>query len=255
MTIFVISAPRSGLNWTRFCVEYFYGLRTPGKPLLLDDEAGAPVFLRTHDALLLTKRRSRKEILAKLKATLRLSSNAAEQGARTTRPAGSGAYKLLNPAEMEGHKVLLILRDPLETFVRMARKSYPRFVSYTGNIQFFQRAETDDKMVVYYDEIVGQPEKMFQALEFLGLEPAGDRSPPTLEEIHAKWSEAGQASRALYGRNQWHSGGARTKRTPLDFKFHQRKLSEAQKLAVWRHLDDVLSEPELALIERFRPRS
>ena len=52
MQRYVISAQRSGLNWTRFCVEHFYGLRTPGKTVLID-RASQPevVFQRSHDAL------------------------------------------------------------------------------------------------------------------------------------------------------------------------------------------------------------
>ena len=154
---------------------------------------------------------------------------------------------------MEGHRVLLILRDPLETFVRMARRKYKLFVSFTGNIQFYHRAATPDKMVAYYDEIVASPEKMAEVLDFLQLEPAAGKNRPSSGDLSAAWEEAGEASRALYSRNQWHSRGAMTRKNPLDFKFHQRKLRDAKKAEVWRHLDEVLAPEELALVERFRP--
>src|SRR5438105_5927362 len=43
----VISFQRSGLNWLRYCTEYFTGVRTPGRPQII---AQGPVFFdRAHD--------------------------------------------------------------------------------------------------------------------------------------------------------------------------------------------------------------
>ena len=38
--IFVVSAPRSGLNWLRFCMEHYLGVKTPGKDVLITADAG-----------------------------------------------------------------------------------------------------------------------------------------------------------------------------------------------------------------------
>jgi hypothetical protein len=52
MQRFVVSAPRSGLNWVRFSVEHFYGNRTRGHRLIYDkSERPDAAFVRSHDAL------------------------------------------------------------------------------------------------------------------------------------------------------------------------------------------------------------
>src|SRR5436190_1170629 len=50
----VISFQRSGLNWLRYCTEYFTGTRTPGRPQII---AEGPVFFdRAHDVRLKAKK-------------------------------------------------------------------------------------------------------------------------------------------------------------------------------------------------------
>lgn len=223
MKRYVISAPRSGLNWTRFCVEYFLGLRTPGKPLLITGkQSRKKAFIRTHDALLLTKKK------------------------------GGSAYQYIDPASTAGDKVALIIRDPLESYVRMARRRFSLFDCYIGNIRFFAQAAATDKYAVYYDDIVASPEKMAEFLEFLDLTPADGYERLSLAGLQSGWDKAGDASRALYNKNQWHSGGAKTGNNPLDFSFHQRKLSPSARHRVWRYLIANLDETELALLDRYR---
>ena len=36
----VISFQRSGLNWLRYCTEYFTGMRTPGRPQIIAEGSG-----------------------------------------------------------------------------------------------------------------------------------------------------------------------------------------------------------------------
>src|SRR5438046_1930387 len=43
----VISFQRSGLNWLRYCTEYFSGVRTPGRPQIITQ--GPVLFDRAHD--------------------------------------------------------------------------------------------------------------------------------------------------------------------------------------------------------------
>ncbi len=43
----LVSHPRSGLNWVRYCIEYASGMRTPGRAKLVTE--GEPAFYRTHD--------------------------------------------------------------------------------------------------------------------------------------------------------------------------------------------------------------
>jgi hypothetical protein len=50
----VISFQRSGLNWLRYCTEYFSGIRTPGRTQIITD--GPVLFDRAHDVCRATKR-------------------------------------------------------------------------------------------------------------------------------------------------------------------------------------------------------
>ena len=43
----IVSHPRSGLNWVRYCIEHATGRPTPGRTHLVED--GDPVIYRTHD--------------------------------------------------------------------------------------------------------------------------------------------------------------------------------------------------------------
>lgn len=224
MTNHVVSAPRSGLNWMRYCVEHFFGLPTPGKKLVVpNDDETRHAFVRTHDALF-----ARHDVTE------------------------GRAYRKLDPDRMAGHRVLLILRDPLETFVRSSRKSFDHFALYSGNIRFFVASAAANRRVVYYEDIVADPAAMFEALSFLSLSPSGGQPAPTLAQVAEEWQAVSAASRRSYQRKQFWGGGAKTRKAPLDFEFHQRMLSEAEKSAVWASLSAGLSPDEQALIARYR---
>ena len=45
--VILVSHPRSGLNWLRYCIEHFSGQRTPGPVRIF--EKGDPIVYRTHD--------------------------------------------------------------------------------------------------------------------------------------------------------------------------------------------------------------
>jgi len=227
MANYIVSAPRSGLNWTRYCIEHFYGLPTPGKALIVANADPAQhAFQRSHDALL--------------------------AGARKTE---GPAYRRLDPAAMAGERLALILRDPLETFVRASRKSYTHFAGYAGNIRFFDAATAADKLVVHYEDLVADPGAMWRLMAFFDLAPQGARELPTETDIAAEWEAVGKASRSAYQRRQFWSGGAKTRKNPTDFEFHQRSLPDAEKAEVWRWLEAELSAANLAHIARYRPRA
>lgn len=224
MTNFVVSAPRSGLNWTRYCVEHFLGRPTPGKTLILpNDDVSEHAFVRTHDALFM-----RPDI---------------EEGR---------AYRKLDPEGMSGHRVLLIVRDPLETFVRSSRRSFEHFACFAGNLRFLAAANTGHKMVVHYEDLVAVPDAMFDTLSFLDITPGRGQGVPTLAEVTAQWERVGEASRRSYHRKQFWGGGAKTRRNPLDFQFHQRRLTAAEKASVWEYLNRSLSEEAIEILARYR---
>lgn len=226
MERFVVSAPRSGLNWFRFWIEDGYGLRTAehgavvGKPV-----HGAPCFRRSHDPLRMKPTRFWR--------------------AGRNRP----AWEVIDPAETAGGKVVLILRHPLEICVRAARGSLRRFRVYESCIRFWSEA-AGEKYVAYYEDLTARPEAMAELLAFFDLTPAPGHEAPDLEAIRAGWVSAAARSRANY--NARHSQGAKTAARPLDFLFHQRRLSARAAGKVWQHLESVLRPEELALLARYR---
>lgn len=224
MANYLVSAPRSGLNWTRYCVEHFLQRTTPGKTLILpNDDPADHAFVRTHDALFM-----RPDI---------------DEGP---------AYRKLDPGAMAGSRVLLIVRDPLETFVRSSRKSFDHFRCFAGNLRFLAAADTPLKKVVHYEDLVADPDAMFDVLNFLNLEPGPGAAHPTRVRVAAEWDQVAQASRRSYQRKQFWGGGAKTRKNPLDFQFHQKKLAKAEKASVWAFLEDALSEDEMRILERYR---
>lgn len=180
----VISAPRSGLNWVRFCTEYFYGRRTPGKTSLIsiEDDLDA-AFRRSHDPLSWTRRRT------------------------------EGGWQAIDPKDASGARVALILRDPLETFVRMSKKRLHRFGCYAGNIRFYTLSDTENKAVFYYQDLVSRPETMCALFDFLQLQPAEGHVAPTLAEVQSRWNAAASKSRNMYDDKQAVGGGSKPKKT------------------------------------------
>lgn len=226
MERYVVSAQRSGPNWFRFCFETFYGHRTPGQVSVIP-EADQPdaVFVRTHDALNLTSR-SRKK--------------------------AGGSWTRLDPQEMAGSRVLLLVRHPLETYVRMAERRLPKYLSFISNIRFYCEATGADRHVCYYEDLVASPAAMVEAMAFLGLPPRTGPV-PDVATVTARWEELGQASRNNYDRKQAGTGGARTRDAPTDFQYHQRGLDASEVDRVWRFLQCKLSTEGLELIARYAP--
>lgn len=224
MVSYVVSAPRSGMNWLRFCVEHFYGVRTPGKTSLIDRETDPSVaFLRSHDALNWTRKRE------------------------------TGLWRHIDPAATATDRVALVLRDPLETYVRMSKKSLMRFRCYVGNIRFYSDAAATRKQVFYYDDLVASPEAMLALMQFLDITPAPGRMAPTLAQVRADWDDLGARSRAQYDVRQAVGGGSKTRENPTDFRFHQRALSDWHRDRAWRFLQRRLRPGEMALLDRYAP--
>jgi hypothetical protein len=205
-------------------VEHFLGRPTPGKKLILpNDDPSGHAFVRTHDALFM-----RPDI---------------EEGR---------AYRKLDPAEMSGHREILIVRDPLETFVRSSRKSFEHFGCFVGNLRFHVMANTSQKMVVHYEDLVARSDAMFDVMMFLALTPGHGMRSPTREKVASEWDQVAEASRRSYQRKQFWGGGAKTRKNPLDFQFHQKSLSAAEKAQVWGFLESRLSENEMEILSRYR---
>lgn len=223
---FVVSAPRSGLNWLRFWIEDGYGLST-GEKVACAAARGQPMcVVRSHDPLGLRPARFWR------------------RGQR------SGAWARIDPAETEGGRVLLLVRHPLEVFVRGAGQSLRRFRSYESCLQFYTAAQGATRMYLRYEDLISCPETMATALEFLQLEPRAGLVAPSAQDIADRWQEAGRLSRETYA--QRHSSGSRTAGNPFDFSFHRRRLDPSRAARVWAHLDAVLDDEALALLAPWR---
>ncbi|WP_133064507.1 hypothetical protein [Marivivens niveibacter] len=135
----------------------------------------------------------------------------------------------------------------------MADKKLPQFRCYAGNIRFFTEAATDDKSVFYYNDLVQSPAEMKRLFDLMSFEPAEGKTVPSLSDMESQWAEVAAKSRGQYDKNQAAGGGSKTKDAPLDFKFHQRNLTDPEKMKAWRYLNRVLTDEEFALLERFEP--
>jgi hypothetical protein len=224
MNRFVVSAPRSGLNWVRYCTEHFFGRRTPGKEVLISQERDpGEAFQRSHDAL------------------------------HYTRKNGTRIWQKITASDVNGGKLVLVLRDPLETFSRVANGRIKDFGLYAGNIHLYGMAEPADRAVYYYEDLIARPETMMALFDHLQMEPADGYSKPDLQALTAQWQAVSSASRGTYDVNQSAGGGAMTKDNPTDFKFHQRGLTDVQKAKAWRYLKRILSADEFELLARYAP--
>lgn len=141
----VISFQRSGLNWLRYCTEYFTGVRTPGRTQIL---AEGPVFFdRAHDV----RRKPKRSDFTGL-----------------YHPNGAEVYK----------KVALLLRNPYDCFtshylgragVRFS-EGLKRFEAYANNINQFDALKAK-KDVFYFEDFVNQEEGTLAFLRFFEIDP------------------------------------------------------------------------------------
>lgn len=175
-----------------------------------------PAFLRSHDA----------------------------QGTRLSQR--SNAWRPV-PSSAANGPVLLILRDPLESYVRMAKSEIPRMNLYAGNLNHFDQHK-GPKAVAHYEEITTDPAAMLAAITHLDLPGKA----PTLEQMTAEWAELSHQSRTSYNSHHTRGGGAKTANDPQNFTFHQQNLTAEQKAAVWQYLDQHLTPQALTPIDRYR---
>jgi len=145
----------------------------------------------------------------------------------------------------------LVLRDPLESYVRMADSKLRNFGCYVGNIRFLSRCQDADVRVFYYEDLTTNPETMMSLLDFLDLKDLPGSTGYSLEVLRGRWDELAESSRNMYDVKQAVGGGSKTKKAPRDFKFHQKRLSEQDKRRVFNLLRCVLTEAEYRLLERY----
>lgn len=140
----VISFQRSGLNWLRYCTEYFTGLRTPGRAQLIEE---GPVFFdRAHDV---RRKPKRSDFTGLFDAN------------------GTEIYR----------RVALLLRNPYDCFTSHYlgragvnfKKGLERFEAYANNINQFEALKAP-KGVFYFEDFVGNEKGTRQFLRFFDID-------------------------------------------------------------------------------------
>lgn len=240
MTNYIVSTQRSGLNWVRFSIEYHIGQRTPGKTLLISKhEQPETAFERSHDPMRVFDVRS---IRKRLRDTL-IPSYRRDAAVRRQKPR-------IDPSSLgpEDNLVLLV-RNPMESFVRFAHKRYSLFEIYLANLRFFTRATAGTKRAFHYEDYVRDPETMYKIMDTLGLIPAGSELNP--ETLADRWEETANQSRELYHRNQRHGGGPKTKKQPYNFSYHQSKLRPAERSKLFDYIQRSLTAEEFGIIAHY----
>jgi hypothetical protein len=159
----VISFQRSGLNWLRYCTEYFSGIRTPGRKQLIAD--GPILFDRIHDVRHRHKRRDYDGLY---------------------HPDGTEVYE----------RVVLLLRDPYDCFAshylgRAAikfKKGLEQFEGYAVNITEFDSLKQASKRVFHFEDFVNNEGETFAFLRFFGVDPgARPYNLPNMIEASRLW--------------------------------------------------------------------
>jgi hypothetical protein len=141
----VISFQRSGLNWLRYCTEYFSGVRTPGRPQIIPK--GPVLFDRAHDV----RRKPKRSDFTSL-----YDEN------------GGELYE----------RVALLLRNPYDCFTSHYlgrrgvnfKKGLEDFETYANNINQFDSLKAR-KGVFYFEEFVNNEEGTLRFLRFFDVDP------------------------------------------------------------------------------------
>ncbi|NER36904.1 MAG: hypothetical protein F6J93_23530 [Oscillatoria sp. SIO1A7] len=202
----IVSYPRSGLNWVRYCIEYFTGLRTAGQTKLIED--GDLAVYRTHNV---------KE---------------------NDWPDSCSCPFYDEGGKPIHRKVLLLLRDYRESFLRVALAQEDKvptaeeirngkifhFRNYFENLKAYDEF-SGQKMVVYYPDIISDLSAIRKILDFFefsydltgfDLEYHRQRSIQIYDDQHKSYSKEN-----LY-----------------DFSFHQDRVDPEVIEAIEKFVDD-----------------
>ncbi len=141
----VISFQRSGLNWLRYCTEYFTGVRTPGRKQLIAD--GPAFFDRAHDVRRQTKRSDYVGLYDE---------------------SGAEVYE----------RVALLLRHPFACFTSHYlgradvnfKKGLTHFEAYAANINEFDNLRRAETAVFYFEDFVNNESGTFVFLRFFDID-------------------------------------------------------------------------------------
>ena len=155
----LVSHPRSGLNWLRYCIEYFSGRPTPGLTKLVTDEEY--VIYRTHD-------------VRKAKGPETCDCRFYEE-ARYPRFVRELLWRTPYRFTPIFPRMVLLLRDYHDNAVR----ENWRPARYAANVLAYEAFE-GEKLVLYYEDIKDDFSQVERLLDFIGV--SRDR-PYDLDEL------------------------------------------------------------------------
>ncbi|MGK7887016.1 MAG: hypothetical protein AB4057_20605 [Crocosphaera sp.] len=202
----IVSYPRNGLNWVRYCIEYFSGLQTPGKTKIYDQ--GKFAVYRTH--------------------------NVKRPGPR------SSCYCAFydHDGKPIHKKVLLLLRDYHESYIRVAKRKQNGVVPTAEEIRngkifnfkdYFENLKAYDqysgtKMIVRYHNLVKDFSEITKILDFFGF--SYDLSNFDIEEHRQKSINLYDTQHKSYSKDNLYN-----------FTFHQSQVDPEVNKAIDEFVD------------------
>lgn len=208
--VLLVSFPKCGSNWVRYAIEHFSGMATPGtRRRLLHPEAEAVIerthFLDKQDRLLLQRHVAGSSTRARKPLLVRLLGNAKKE--------------LRRSYLQQSKRMVLLLRDPCELYVRVGARHPLALRGFFSNILVFDRARRP-KLVKHYDELVSDFDHVRDILDFLGIGHQGrafdvEEHRRRSLELYKQGPDAPASEGALH-----------------DFRFHSRDLPAETRRAI-----------------------
>jgi hypothetical protein len=220
--VLLISFPKSGSNWVRYCVEHFSGRRTPGKArknVLVSD--GPTVFDRMH---FVDKRHRNLFMHARARQGLEDYEHEDKTGLHGW---FSTWRKDRRVRQVSGRRLILLLRSHYESFGRNRLTAPEDLTGYLGNIRGFDACRRD-KLLIYYHDLISDMAAMGRILNFLeirhdftGFEVEHHRKRSL--ELYARGPDQPESTDALF-----------------DFAYHSRGLPPETRQALKAYCQDYL---------------
>lgn len=210
----LVSYPKSGSNWVRYCIEHFSGKRTPGSKRQLLVESGPAIIDRTH---FLDKRHRKSFVQARQDPNRGLDFERRKVGVQRLYSDVKKELRVRNI--VSNRRVILLVRSPYESFSRTRLRQLDGMDGYLSNIMIFDKCR-QEKLLIYYDKLIKNFDEMKKILEFLGI--SYDLSEFDIEHHRQKSFE-------LYSKAP---DKPQTKNDLYDFTFHSRDLPDETKAAL-----------------------
>jgi len=212
--VLLLSFPKSGSNWVRYCVEHFSGRRTPGKArrnVLVSE--GPTVFDRMH---FVDKRDRNRFMHARARQGLEDYEHEDKTGLHGWLSSWRKARRV---RQVTGRRLLLLLRSHYESFGRNRLTAPEDMSGYLGNIQVFEACRRD-KLLIYYHDLISDMAAMGRILDFLAI-------PHDFARFDVEHHR--RRSLELYARGP---DQPESKEALLDFAYHSRALAPETRQAL-----------------------